>query len=161
MKKISAQLQDIVLVSSDKMKKMSSGDWEFRKTPEKWSKKESLGHLIDSAANNHQRFVRAQYGNKTPISYDGDAWVKTQDYNTEPALVLVELWKYYNIHLAHVISKIPSDKYNALFYADAKEPVTLDWIVNDYIKHLEYHLKQILSWSEKKSEKQLAFWIQL
>lgn len=145
MKKISAQLQDIALVSSDKMKKMSPGDWEFRKAPGKWSKKETLGHLIDSAANNHQRFVRAQYGDKTPISYDGDAWVKAQDYDSGAALALVELWKHYNIHLAHVISKIPADKYNVLFSADAKDPITLEWIVNDYVKHLEHHLKQILS----------------
>lgn len=144
MKEISSQLQSIVMAYFDKMKKMSLGEWEGRKAPGKWSKKETLGHMIDSAANNHQRFVRAQYGDKTPISYDGDAWVKVQEYNSESAIVLLEVWKNYNLHLAHVISKIPSDKYNVLFNADAKEPVTLEWIVNDYVKHLEHHLKQIL-----------------
>lgn len=156
MKKISTDLQNSVIAASDKMQKMRPEDWALRKAPGKsslsehpssggWSKKETLGHLIDSAANNHQRFVRAQYGDKTPITYDGDAWVKTQDYDSESALVLIELWKYYNLHLAHVISKISSDKYNVLFNADAREPVTLKWIVEDYIKHLEHHLKQILS----------------
>ena len=145
MQYISKTLTGIVKDSSGKFRKMGLSEWEFRKAPYKWSKKEILGHMIDSAANNHQRFVRAQYGDKTPISYNGDSWVKVQDYNSQDIKILTELWINYNLHLAHVISKIPADKYGVLFNADAKEPVTLEWIVKDYVKHLEHHLRQILS----------------
>lgn len=141
---VSATLNRIVQQASEKFRKMSVTDWEFRKAPGKWSRKQILGHMVDSAANNHQRFVRAQYRDKTPISYDGDTWVKAQDYNSEDAKVLVELWINYNLHLAHVIAKIDADKYGVLFNADAKEPVTLEWIVKDYVRHMEHHLKQIL-----------------
>ena len=100
--------------------------------------------MIDSAANNHQRFVRGQYADKTPISYNGDAWVKVQDYNSENIKMLIELWIHYNLHLSHVISKIPADKFDVLFSADAKEPVTLEWLVKDYVRHMEHHLSQII-----------------
>jgi hypothetical protein len=145
MQELSITLSRIVNEASEKFRKMSDGDWNFRKSPEKWTKKEILGHLIDSAANNHQRFVRAQYGDKTPISYAGDSWVKTQDYKSAEIKILIGLWVNYNLHLVYVISKIPADKYKVLFNADAKEPVTLKWMIKDYVRHLEHHLTQILS----------------
>lgn len=123
---------------------MSVADWEFRKAPEKWSRKQILGHMIDSAANNHQRITRVQCGDKTPISYDENAWVKVQDYNSEEVKILIGLWVNYNSHLAHVISKISPNKYGILFNADAEEPATLKWIVKDYVRHLQHHLAQIL-----------------
>lgn len=144
MKEISTHLSEIVNVSSVQMKKLSLKDWEFRKTPEKWSRKEILGHLIDSAANNHQRFVRAQYGDKTPISYDGDKWVSVEKHNEASTENLIGLWAFYNLHLAHIISNIPKEKYNVEFHADAKEPKTLEWLVQDYVHHMAHHLKQIL-----------------
>ena len=144
MNEISEQMNEIVTASSEQMKKISSQEWEFKKTPEKWSKKEILGHLIDSAANNHQRFVRAQYEDKTPISYDGNIWVNIEKHHDAPVSNLIGLWAFYNLHLAHIISNIPKEKYNVEFYADEKEPKTLEWLVQDYISHLVHHLKQIL-----------------
>ena len=145
MKEIATHLNEIVNASSEQMKKLSAQDWEFRKAPEKWSRKEILGHMIDSAANNHQRFVRAQYGDKTPISYDGNKWVSVEKHHDAPTGNLIGLWAFYNLHLAHIISNIPKEKYNVLFNADAAEPKTLEWLVQDYIHHLVHHLKQILS----------------
>jgi|ERR1051325_2452256 hypothetical protein len=144
MKEISTHLSEIVNSSSAQMKKLSEQDWEYRMAPGKWSRKEILGHLIDSAANNHQRFVRAQYGDKTPISYDGNAWVRVEKHNDIPAANLIGLWAFYNLHLSHIISNIPKEKYSTLFNADASEPKTLEWLVQDYMHHLVHHLKQIL-----------------
>jgi len=127
------------------MKKLSIQDWELKKSSEKWSKKEILGHLIDSAANNHQRFVRAQYGDKTPISYNGDKWVSIEKHHDAPVGNLIGLWAFYNLHLAHIISNIPKEKYNGLFHADEKEAKTLEWLVQDYVHHLTHPLKQILT----------------
>ena len=64
-----------------------------------WTKKEILGHLIDSAAINHQRFVRAQFTDD--LVFDGyvqDDWVKVQDYQNRDWRELVELWHGYNRH---------------------------------------------------------------
>ena len=144
MKEISKQLTHLVTDSYEKMDKISKENWN-KKIPGKWSKKEILGHLIDSASNNHQRFVRAQYEDKTPISYDGDTWVKIQQYTSSDIKTLLGLWLNYNLHLGHVISEIPVDKYKILFKADAKEAATLEWIVKDYVRHMEHHLKQILN----------------
>ena len=144
MKEISTHLNEIITASSEQMKRLSEQDWEFRKAPGKWSRKQILGHLIDSAANNHQRFVRAQYGDKTTISYDGNAWVSVEKHHDAPVNNLIGLWVFYNLHLTHIISNIPKEKYSALFHADEKESVTLEWIVQDYIRHLVHHLKQIL-----------------
>ena len=144
MKEIESELIEIVNTSAPQLRKQSVQSWDFQKAPGKWSKKEILGHMIDSAANNHQRFVRAQTADKTPISYEGNDWVKAQSYTSAEIKTLIELWINYNLHLAHVISKIPADKYAVLFNADAKEPVSLEWLVRDYVKHLEHHLRQIL-----------------
>ena len=145
MREISAHLNEIVTSSSAQIKKLSVQDWEFRKSPDKWSKKEILGHLIDSAANNHQRFVRAQYDDKTPISYDGNKWVSIEKHHDAAINNLIGLWAFYNLHLAHIIANIPKEKYSVLFYADEKEAKTLEWLVQDYVHHLTHHLKQILT----------------
>ncbi|MEW6470603.1 MAG: DinB family protein, partial [Bacteroidota bacterium] len=74
----------------------------------------------------------------------GDAWVSVEKPHDIPVSNLVGLWAFYNLHLAHIISNIPKDKYSVLFHADAEEPKTLEWLVQDYIRHLVHHLKQIL-----------------
>ncbi|HKP84454.1 MAG TPA: DinB family protein [Blastocatellia bacterium] len=114
-------------------------------TPEKWSRKEVLGHLIDSASNNHQRFVRAQLdGGVTLPGYTQEAWVERQGYKDEPWADLVMLWKSYNLHLLHVVSRMPDDKLGAMCAIGNNEPVTLGFLVEDYVKHMKHHLKQIL-----------------
>jgi hypothetical protein len=114
-------------------------------TPGKWSKKEILGHLIDSTANNHQRFVRAQL--ETEISFPGYAqnlWVGTQGYQSENWNDLVQLWRSYNFHLLHVISRISPEKLTNTCAIGDREPATLEFLIVDYVRHLEHHLSQIL-----------------
>ena len=123
--------------------------------PGKWSAKQVIGHLIDSASNNHQRFVRAQF--KDDLVFDGyeqEKWVEFHDYQNTPWKDLLELWRAYNLHLARVMENTPADirtapraKHNlyqtALFPVPAGEPATLEYFMLDYIKHLEQHLAQI------------------
>lgn len=111
--------------------------------PGKWSKKEIMGHLIDSAANNHQRFVRLQIQDNIPLlQYNQNEWVKLQHYNERPWNEIIQLWHSYNIHLLHVMRHI---KNNALghtgIFPDYGEQ-TLSYILEDYVVHLEHHLKQ-------------------
>jgi hypothetical protein len=125
--------------------------------PDKWTIKEILGHLIDSAANNHQRFVRAQFTDDLVFpGYEQEKWVDAQKYNDEPWEDLLQLWHFYNLHLAHVIAAIPEDKlmkarihHNldeiALQPVDKKDLTTLDYFVRDYLVHMQHHLNQIFA----------------
>ena len=113
--------------------------------PDKWSKKEIIGHLIDSASNNHQRFVRAQLSAELKLpGYDQETWVKTQEYVTEPWQSLVQLWSAYNRHLIHLVSAIPEGVFQHYCFIGENEPVTLEFLVRDYVRHLKHHVDQIL-----------------
>ena len=117
--------------------------------PDGWSPKEIVGHLIDSAANNHQRFVRMQQAAYIRLAgYDQDHWVRSQAYAEADWPSLISLWAYYNRHLAHVIRRIrPASLANRCEIAPGKE-LTLDYLVDDYLGHLEHHLRQIGVYSE-------------
>lgn len=111
----------------------------------KWSKKEILGHLIDSAANNHQRFVRTQAEPQFAFpGYAQDFWVSTQQYQQESWKSLIDLWRGYNTHLLHVMEQVPEEKRRHRCSIGGAEPVTLEFLMKDYVRHLEHHLRQIL-----------------
>lgn len=126
-----------------------------RPAPGKWSPKEIIGHLIDSAANNHQRFVRAQWQDDLIFDgYEQEGWVRTQDYQSAPWEELVGLWTSYNRHLARVMAAIPETvrlkqhpRHNlherAWRAVPEDQPATLDSFMSDYVDHLHHHLRQI------------------
>jgi hypothetical protein len=112
--------------------------------PGKWSKKEILGHLIDSANNNQQKFVRtiAETGVHFP-PYDQDIWVSAQHYDQADWKQLISLWDYSNRHLAHLIKHIPATALHHTIHIGNEGPYTLEFIANDYVEHLKHHLNQI------------------
>ncbi len=122
-----------------------------------WSPRQILGHLVDSAANNHQRFVHAQCTNDLVFpGYDQEQWVMAQHYQDEDWPALIQLWKSYNDHLAHVIAHIPVDVLQrprwphtldriAWHTVSADESITLEYLIRDYLGHLNEHVKQILA----------------
>ena len=126
------------------------------RAPGKWSPKEVIGHLIDSAAVNHQRFVRA--GSQDDLifpTYPQDEWVATQRYREAPWGELVELWRGYNRHIARVMEGVPDQvrfrshrRHNlhqiAWQVVPEGEPTTLDYLMRDYVGHLKHHLRQVL-----------------
>ena len=126
-----------------------------RPRPGGWSPKEIVGHLIDSASNNHQRFVRAQFQESLSFpGYDQDAWVAVQRHQDAPWPELVELWRLFNLQIARVMvaaSDTERSRLRAEHNLDriawrtvpASEPVTLDYFMADYVGHLEHHLAQI------------------
>jgi hypothetical protein len=126
-----------------------------RPAPGKWSTKEILGHLIDSAANNHARFVRAQFVDDLICSgYAQEAWVSAQRYQESAWPALADLWRDYNLHIAHVMEGMPAEvrlrpriRHNlhevAWQAAPADAPSTLDYFMRDYVGHMHHHLRQI------------------
>jgi len=117
---------------------------QYKTSPGKWSKKEILGHLIDSAANNHQRFVRIQFEENPLIYYDQNAWVSSQNYQSESTADLIKLWEMYNRHLAQVIKNIPEEKHSRASALKDQSTATLKFLVEDYLSHLQHHLRQLM-----------------
>ena len=125
--------------------KLSDSEVDVHSQPGKWSKKEILGHLLDSASNNHQRFVRAALqGDLVFPGYEQDALVTLQRYGEMNWSLLLEFWAGYNRFLAHVISVLPAQSAGATCVIGNNEPATLGWIAQDYVEHLKHHLNQIL-----------------
>jgi uncharacterized damage-inducible protein DinB len=130
----------------------------------KWSPREILGHLIDSASNNHQRFVRARWQEDLVFAgYDQDAWVEAQRYQETAWPELVSLWADYNRHLARVMASLPADirqtprmshNFDRIAYrpVPVDQPSTLEYFMDDYVLHLEHHLRQIRELSSPGSE---------
>ena len=127
-----------------------------KNSPDDWSPAEIIGHLIDSAANNHQRFVRAQFTDDLVFpGYEQERWVSSQKYSDEPWPEVIQLWSSYNLHLLHVVSVIPEDVLTkprsphtldqiAFNLVDKNNPATLEYLIRDYVDHLRHHLDQIL-----------------
>jgi DinB family protein len=111
--------------------------------PNKWSKKEILGHLIDSAANNHQRFMRLQLQAEISLpGYDQDDWVRLNRYQQRTWNEIVTLWSAYNRHLASVIESLDDSALGHVWHSPDGD-VTLEFIASDYVRHLRHHLAQI------------------
>jgi DinB superfamily len=125
-------------------------------SPGKWCARQVIGHLIDSACNNHGRFVRAQFTDDLVFpGYDQEAWVTAQDYVSGNWADLIALWRGYNLHLTRIIAAIPeTDMIRQRSRHNLHEigwrpvaqdtPATLEDMVRDYIAHLEHHLTQVL-----------------
>jgi DinB superfamily len=126
---------------------LKDADASLKPRPDKWSDKEILGHLIDSAANNHQRFVRVPHapeGHLDIFGYAQETWVNTQHYNEESWALIVAMWAAYNFHLAHVIENLPADKLQNTVAIGGSGTYTLGFVASDYVEHLKHHLLQIL-----------------
>lgn len=111
----------------------------------KWSKKEILGHLIDSALNNHQRFVRAAQNVAMDYPpYNQNKWVEVQQYDNMSWSDLIELFTALNLHISRVLNNLPEDAAGNLCNVGKENPVTLEFVVKDYLRHLNHHLEKIM-----------------
>jgi hypothetical protein len=156
MKEILAQnLIETIQAALPRLLSISDSHAEEKPYPDKWSIKEILGHLVDSAANNHQRIVRMQEtANLGVFRYSQQHWVNSQNYQSEPWQNIIEFWRWYNNHLAHVIEHIDPGSLNHLCDMGYSQPATLGFVIEDYLRHVEHHLKQIFTDSDPKEREQ-------
>jgi len=142
---IASDLGRTVAQAKPMLARLNNADTSVRPSPKKWSKKEILGHLLDSAANNHQRFVRAALqGELTFPGYEQDKLVDLQNFREMDWDFLVELWASYNRFIAHILTVLPADAATITCHIGNNAPATLEFIAEDYVAHLKHHLNQIV-----------------
>jgi len=153
---VETELREVVAAVTPRLLALSESEAARPPAPGKWSPKEVIGHLIDSASNNHQRFVRARFMDELVFpGYEQEAWVEAQGYRAAPWSDLVGLWRLFNLHLARVIEAVPASirqrpraRHNlhevAWNTVPQDRPATLEYFMRDYVGHLKHHLSQIL-----------------
>lgn len=150
------EFRETILSATTRLGAITQDQSRREVSADEWHPIEILGHLVDSAANNHQSFVRAQFTDDLVFSgYEQNGWVSVQKYREASWPDLVQLWSSYNLHLHHVASVIPEtvltksrEKHNldqiAFKLVDQNEATTLEYFIRDYVDHLRHHLNQIL-----------------
>ena len=145
MKDLGAELARLIDASEAGLLKISEADSRAPIRPGGWSRKQVIGHLIDSASNNHQRFVRAALqGSLEYPGYDQEGCVRLQAVQEMPWAGLIALWAGYNRYLAHIIEHLPENALQAECRIGSNNPVTLQFLAEDYLVHLVHHVQQVL-----------------
>lgn len=144
MKELSQKLLGVIGEAEPKLRKTNAAETTKPVLAGGWSRKQVIGHLIDSASNNHQRFVRAALQASLDFpGYEQDGFVRAQAPQEADWELLVSLWAAYNRYLAHVIAHLPESKLGTPCRIGSGEEVTLDFLAKDYLRHLVHHLRQI------------------
>jgi len=142
MQQVISQLTAIVDEYTALFNNIPAGAFEAKPIPGKWSKKEILGHMIDSAQNNIRRFIVAQYEDNPTITYKQDNWVAISGYQNYDLTDLVNLWYLLNKHIVVILERMPAEMMQRS--CQTEKPHTIDWLAKDYIRHLLHHLHQVL-----------------
>ena len=137
-------LKDLVRQVPGRLAKLSKNAVETKPTPSAWSRKEELGHLLDSAANNHQRIVRAQFEDNLAMpGYEQNRWVAVHGYQRRDWGELIELWQAINRQLLAVAEAVPDSAWARTLTVAGSEPLTLQFVFDDYVAHMLHHLQHI------------------
>ncbi|HVW94879.1 MAG TPA: DinB family protein [Mucilaginibacter sp.] len=140
---IAIQIQNIVneVISAD----IDNIDWESKSSPGKWSAKQIIGHLTDSAMINLQRFVRCTYEENFRLTYEQDEWVAAQHYQEADITDLLTLWRALNMQISRILYDYPADRVMAKCDNSKTEPAlhTVASLAEDYVRHMEHHISQI------------------
>jgi hypothetical protein len=150
-------LKVIVSKAVKSLHMISESEFKSKSFPKKWSKKEILGHLIDSAVNNLRRFTKSPLNDQYIFErYHQDRWVEINDYQNRQSRSLIELWESINYHIAYLISRIPDEhllkkttNHNfheiCMLMVEEGSESSLSYLIWDYLYHMEHHLSQIIS----------------
>lgn len=137
------RLEQILESVPQQLRAIPENDFTNIPAPGKWSKKQIVGHLIDSATNNHHRFVRAQFEDQPMILYPQNEWNRAGYYQDMDAALVITFWETYNRFLLELINKFPADMLARTCSLEDGSQRDLAWLFEDYVRHLEHHLRQI------------------
>jgi len=136
--------RETILQVYSEMQRISDNIASNKKDATQWSIKEVIGHLIDSASNNHQRFIRLQIDEEIRLPfYQQVDFVRISNYQSEDWVILLDFWKFYNLHLVHIVGNIDEQKLENVWITPKGEKLDLKFVVEDYLIHLKHHLSQI------------------
>ncbi|HEY6371709.1 MAG TPA: DinB family protein [Candidatus Sulfotelmatobacter sp.] len=144
MKELSEKLLSVIETAEPRLREITALESSKPILSGGWSRKQVIAHLIDSASNNHQRFVRAalQAFLEFP-NYDQEGNIRVQAPQEADWLLLVSLWAAYNRYLAHILAHLPASKLATPCRIGSRDPVSLESVATDYVTHLVHHLSQI------------------
>lgn len=142
MQPIAFELEAIIDQHIAALHAMLKDKMAYKSSPSKWSKKEILGHMVDSAQTNIRRLVVAQYEESPAIVYIQDKWVAVSNYQNYDTTDLANLWHLLNKHLAVILKNTSAEMLQRKCQTESLH--TLEWIAQDYVKHLRHHLHQVL-----------------
>jgi hypothetical protein len=144
MHEVADSLRAVVAHVQAQFQRLSDSDAGMPLKPGGWSRKQVIGHLIDSASNNHQRFVRLLLHQELTFpGYTQAEWVAVQDYQSRQWAQLLGLWASYNGHLAHLIADAPPTALGHVCRIGDNPPMTLEELMRDYLRHLEHHIRSL------------------
>jgi hypothetical protein len=140
------QLNVIIGTHAEALKNLDDESASIKPASGKWSKKEELGHLVDSAHNNLRRFVVAQHEHEPHIVYDQDEWVRLNNYNSISIVQLSRLWLLMNQQIASVLENMKPEAAMRKCNTGKNVPElhTLEWLAEDYLRHMRHHLHHLL-----------------
>ena len=142
---VAEDLRGVMASVRPKLQGISEGESLRTRGEGTWSRRQILGHLVDSALNNLHRFVRAQQAQELVFpGYEQDAWVDLGGYQERAWPTLVSLWAELNAQIAHVVARIPESRLATPCRIGDGPAVTLEFVARDYVRHLRHHLEQIL-----------------
>lgn len=145
MKTVAEKIREIIIIAQPRLLEISRESARHKVSLDTWSKQEILGHLIDSTLNNHQRFVRGALNvAKNFPTYNQNRWVEIQSYNEMNWEDLVDLLVRCNFHLCRVLDRLPEEALNNPCNIGKESPVALGFVIEDYLRHLNLHMGQIL-----------------
>jgi hypothetical protein len=134
----------VLAAATEQLRLLSPAGAAARPQPGAWSKKEELGHLVDSAINNYARIIRVQKENAPALpGYQQDAWVERQGYGDRDWRALIALWSALNEHMLAAAARIPSAALARTCTIAGSQPMTLEFVIEDYVDHMVHHLQHI------------------
>ena len=142
MHSIASQLETLIMAYLPQLNAISEEQLYLKPSPTKWSRKEIIGHLIDSAQNNIRRFVIAQYEDNPSITYNQDKWVAICNYQQMDSMLIIQLWYLLNKQIIGLLEHTPAD--TAQRTCNNGNIHTIEWLAEDYIKHLKHHIHYAL-----------------
>lgn len=142
MKQTARELEQLVNEYVPLLNNINQDTLLVKPAPDKWSKKEIIGHLIDSALSNSRRFIVAQYEEAPKIVYAQVEWVIASAYQSYDTGELIHLWALLNKHICHILENIPEHLWQRTCMT--QELHTIEWLAADYIKHLKHHMHVVL-----------------